>query len=138
MSKSRIYRIWAGIKTRCFNLNYLGYKDYGGRGIKMFEGWIHDFQSFYEYVSKLENFGKEGYSLDRIDNNGNYEPGNLRWATKKEQQRNTRRNILVEYNGEKIILADAAQKVNIDAETLRSRMKAGDTGETLFRPVKKK
>ena len=62
--------------------------------------------AFYDYVSKLEHFGEEGRTFDRVEVNGNYEPGNLRWATMKEQQRNRRNNVIVEYNGERMTLAE--------------------------------
>ena len=79
------------MKQRCNNPNHKGYKDYGGRGIKVFEDWEEDFQAFYDYVSKLEHFNEDGYTLDRIDNDKGYEPGNIRWATHSEQRMNQRR-----------------------------------------------
>jgi len=75
------FEIWKSIKSRIFNKNDKCYKYYGGRGITIFPPWIHDFQLFYDYVSALPDFKKEGYSLDRQNNNGNYEPMNLRWVT---------------------------------------------------------
>ena len=80
------------MKNRCFNPKSLKYKDYGGRGITVCEEWRNDFIKYYEYVSKLPHFNEKGYSIDRINDNGNYEPGNVRWATAKEQANNTRRN----------------------------------------------
>lgn len=133
MYNSKIYKTWVGIKTRCYNSNDPGYKDYGERGITMYPAWINDFQAFYDYVSKLEHFGEEGMTLDRIDNDGNYEPGNLRWATKSEQARNRRSNVIVEYNGEKMCLAEASEKSKVPVDTLRDRLKRGETGEYLFR-----
>lgn len=129
------YRIWNGIKYRCFNKNCLQYPYYGGRGITMFFAWIDDFQVFYDYVSKLPHFGEQGYSLDRIDNNGNYEPNNIRWATRTTQSRNRRSNVTVEYNGKKITLAEASEITGVKPFTLHSRIKRGLTGEDLFKPV---
>ena len=128
MSNSKIYRAWADIKTRCLNrnCNHNGYKNYGGRGISMFSGWIEDFQAFYDYVSKLEHFGEKGYTLDRINNDGNYEPENVRWADRKAQQRNTRRNVFVEYQGKKMTLAEASEKSGINYQTLCQRFDACD------------
>lgn len=80
------------MKDRCFNKNSKGYKNYGGRGITVYDGWIHDFQAFYNYISSLPHFGETGYSIDRIDNDGNYEPGNIRYADRKTQN-NNRRNV---------------------------------------------
>lgn len=87
------YSHWYNIKTRCFNKNHPRYKDWGGRGIIMCDEWKNDFKSFHNYVTSLEHFGEDGYnSIDRIDNNGNYEPGNIRWATVK-MQNNNKRNV---------------------------------------------
>lgn len=137
LSDEPIYNIWRNIKARCFNPSCNAYKHYGGRGITMFPAWIHDFKAFYDYVSKLEHFGEEGYTLDREDNDGNYEPGNVRWATEDEQHRNQRSNIWIDYDGERIILKDAARAKGIDYHTLYMRYRAGDRGERLFRPVRK-
>lgn len=103
----------------------------------MFSAWIDDFQAFYDYVSKLPHFGEKGYTLDRIDNSGNYEPNNVRWATAKTQARNRRNNRLVEYNGELMTIADAAEKSGLPYYILQHRRSLGDTGGRLFRPVEK-
>lgn len=137
MSHSKIYRTWKDIKTRCFSPNCKNYHNYGGRGITMFPEWINDFQKFYDYVSKLPHFGEEGYTLDRINNDGNYEPDNLRWADSKTQRRNRRNNIIVEYQGRKMTLSEAAELSGINYDTLIRRYRAGDRGERLFRPVRK-
>lgn len=85
MKNTPIYRNWCDIKRLCFNSQRKCYHNYGGRGIKIAPEWENDFSAFYKYISKLEHFGRPGYSLDRIDNDGNYEPGNVRWATPKKQ-----------------------------------------------------
>lgn len=136
--KTKIYRIWSAILQRCLNPNVLNYARYGGRGITMYPEWINNFQAFYDYVSKLEHYGEKGYSLDRIDNNGNYEPDNLRWADAKTQARNTRRNVFVEYKGVKMTLAEVAELSEIKIITLWKRYQRGDIGERLFRPVETK
>lgn len=86
----RLYALWKKIKQRCYSTTFKRYNDWGGRGIKMYEPWINNPKSFCDYVSKLPNCGERGRSLDRIDNDGNYEPHNLRWATAKEQSNNRR------------------------------------------------
>ena len=91
LSFSPSYRAWTNIKRRIYRVNEKSYKNYGGRGITIFPPWQVDFQLFYDYVSALPNFGIKGYSIDRIDNNGNYEPGNLRWATRHIQNTNIRK-----------------------------------------------
>lgn len=126
---------WKNIKTRCFNPNGKSYKYYGARGITMYEPWIHDFKAFYDYVSKLEHCGEKGYSLDRIENDKNYEPGNLRYATQSEQNRNQHSNIWVEYQGEKMCLKGAAERSGINYDVLLRRYARGDRGERLFRAV---
>lgn len=88
---TKIYKCWDNMKSRCLNPHATGYENWGGRGIKIYAPWIHSFDAFYNYVSALPHFGQPGRSLDRIDNDGNYEPGNLRWATRYEQTHNRKR-----------------------------------------------
>lgn len=91
LGKPDTYSHWYNIKTRCFNKNHPRYKDWGGRGITMCDEWRNDFKAFHEYVTNLPNYNVDGFdSIDRIDNNGNYEPGNIRWATILMQNRNRR------------------------------------------------
>lgn len=90
MYGTSIYITWGNIRERTGNPNCDGYCNYGGRGIMMFPPWIHDFQLFYDYVSALPNYGVKGLTLDRINNDGNYEHGNLRWTTQHFQSTNSR------------------------------------------------
>lgn len=136
LSNSKTFHIWAAMKSRCFNDNHPDFNAYGGRGITVCDKWCNDFQAFYDYVSKLDHFDEDGYTFDRIDNNGNYEPGNVRWATVKEQSRNRRSNVVVEYQGESLSLKAAAEKSGIKYMTLFQRYHRGWRGEKLFQPVK--
>ena len=92
MTKTRIYSVWKQMRQRCLNPNHKRFNDWGGRGITVCREWQDSFEAFYDHVSQLPNFGESGYSLDRINNNGNYEPGNVRWATRKEQRHNRRKD----------------------------------------------
>ena len=86
LSDTKEYNIWNGMIRRCYNIKYKYYKDYGGRGIKICKRWRRSFKNFYKDMGKRP----PGKSLDRRDNDGNYEPGNCRWATPTEQARNQR------------------------------------------------
>lgn len=97
---TRLYKIWDGMKNRCYIKSCCSYPLYGGRGIKICEEWKTDFAKFRDWA--LANGYEDGLSIDRIDPNGNYEPGNCRWATAKEQranQRDTERGKKVTING---------------------------------------
>lgn len=91
MSGTKIYKTWKNMRQRCYLETSNCYKDYGGRGISVHDEWNSDFQTFFDYVSKLPHYGEKGYSIDRIDVNGNYEPGNVKWSTAYEQIHNRRK-----------------------------------------------
>ncbi len=95
---TRRYKQWGHMKSRCLNSLDKAYHRYGGRGIKICTRWLDENRGFLNFV---EDMGEcpEGYELDRIDNNGNYEPENCRWASHMEQCRNRRPNILCQYLG---------------------------------------
>lgn len=87
---TRLYRIWANMKTRCYNKMDPHYSRWGGRGVKICNEWINDFKAFYDWA--IKNGYQDNLSIDRINNDGNYEPNNCRWATIK-QQNNNKRNV---------------------------------------------
>jgi len=102
---------WRGLKNRCLNMNAEKWENYGGRGIKICDRWKDDFKNF------LEDMGRrpEGCSsIDRIDNDGDYEPGNCRWATHKQQAGNTTRSVWIENGGERQIKADWLREVGVN------------------------
>lgn len=88
-TNTQTFSAWQCIKSRCYNPNLNNYFDYGGRGISMYPLWKDDYIAFRDYIGHPPADGKK-YSIDRIDNNGNYEPGNVRWATDVQQGRNKR------------------------------------------------
>lgn len=123
MSHSEIYAEYNNMKKRCYDEHSHNYKYYGGRGIKVCDRWLDDIHNFYDDVSELPNYKKEGYTLDRINNNGDYEPNNVRWSTNKEQSNNRRSNILYEYDGEMHTLQEIADITGISRSTLNNRLK---------------
>jgi hypothetical protein len=115
--RTRIYGIWTAMMARCNNPNHVHYSRYGGRGIKVCNEW-NSFEEFYSYVGDAQ----KGLSIDRIDNNLGYQPGNIRWASVKEQARNRRNSSLHTVNGETKTIAEWAEIKNMPARQLRLRM----------------
>jgi hypothetical protein len=119
LSKTKEYNIWEQIKRRCYKPKEKHFKYYGGRGIIMCDRWLNSFENF------LTDMGKRPtnkHSIDRIDNNGNYEPSNCRWALRIQQANNTRANVMIEYGGETDTMCNWARRVGIDREILRNRI----------------
>lgn len=120
--RTKIYTTWCRIKVRCFNQNHPDFPDYGGRGITVYPLWKDDFQQFYDYISALPHYGEKGYSIDRIDVNGNYEPGNVRWANNGIQANNKRNNHMLTCGGKTQTIAQWAEEIGISKSTLYSRI----------------
>jgi len=118
-TKTRLYKIWEGMRDRCRRASHKHYKSYGGRGITVCEAW-EDFKSFAEWA--VTHGYENTLTLDRIDNNGNYEPSNCRWATTKEQAANKRNNRHVYVDGKTMILSECAEKYAIPKSTIRWRI----------------
>ncbi len=134
-SNTRLHNIWKQMKGRCYNPNNTSYNNYGVRCIKVCDEWRNDFKNFYDWA--MSNGYADDLTIDRIDVNGNYEPKNCRWADKKTQERNKRSNRCIMYRGKKICVAEAVETTGIPKHVLFHRLNNGDTGEKLFRPVKK-
>lgn len=117
MYGTTFYKKWASMKTRCFNSNEKRYKDWGGRGITVCEKWL-DFDGFYD---DMYSTYKEGLSLDRIDNNGDYEPSNCRWVELSEQNNNTRASKWITINGKTQTLTSWIRELGLKPSTVRQR-----------------
>lgn len=115
------YRAWAAMKNRCSNEKIKNYPRYGGRGISVSPKW-DDFNDFLRDIGLRPS---PKHSLDRINNNGNYEPGNCRWATWKEQQRNRSSNRKIVYNNQIITLTELAEIAGIRKDSMAYRLNAG-------------
>lgn len=116
--RSGAYQSWDGMIQRCHNANHQNYQHYGGRGISVCHKWRRSFEAFYEDMGDRPF----GCTIERINTNGNYEPGNCRWATQKEQLRNTRRTHWLEYRGETKSLGEWAEQFGVPYGTLWSRV----------------
>ncbi len=115
------YRTWKHIKGRCFTKSDYKYPDYGGRGITMCDRWRYFFVKFLDDVGYAPD---DSYSLDRIDNNGNYEPGNVRWASASQQANNQRRTLFIEFDGLKYPCSQFAKIIGMTPMMFKGRIKA--------------
>lgn len=130
----RLYRIWSHMKSRCLRKSSPDYTEYGMRGIKVCDSWL-DYDNFALWARN--NGYSDNLTIDRKDNNGNYEPSNCRWATPKEQANNTRRNRVIEYEGIVMTLQQWSEKMNIKRETIAYRINNGwPIGQALTERVK--
>lgn len=118
-SNSRLYRIWSNMKTRCYSKSTTR-KDWQNKGIQMCEEWRTDFKSFYDWA--MANGYSDELTIDRIDNNGNYEPLNCRWTSYKEQSRNTSRNHYLTFKGQTKTICEWADELGINHRTLCARL----------------
>jgi hypothetical protein len=114
-SGSRMYRIWEGIIQRCENEKSEAYRLYGARGVRICEKWRHSFQAFCEDMGEPPT---SKHSIDRIMVDGNYEPGNCRWATQTEQMNNTRSNVYAEHNGIRKTVTEWSRIIGIGRDTV--------------------
>lgn len=134
MSKSPVWHVWKNMRRRCSYQKHPQWSDYGGRGISVCESWNKSFAAFWKDMGPRPS---SKHSIDRIDNSGNYEPGNCRWATSAQQLRNTRRNHIVMLGDKSVIMTDAAYMVGKNPKTVSERLRKGwSDKDALMTPVK--
>lgn len=121
-SKTRLFGRWQTMISRCHNPSVASYQNYGGRGISVCQSWRESFERFRSDVGDPEN---SSLTLERINNDGNYEPSNVRWATRKEQGANTRQNRMIEVDGVSRHLQGWSDHTGIARETIAYRLDAG-------------
>lgn len=140
-SRTRLYKVWKSMRSRCNTVNSPTYKNYGGRGIKVCKEW-DDFENFYEWAFKNGYNEKADYmqcTIDRIDNNGNYEPKNCKFSTSKEQVRNRRKTIKIFYKGRMMTIPEIAEITGFTRYVLYNRIVSlkWDVEKATTMPVKK-
>jgi hypothetical protein len=119
------WRAWIAAKSRCCDRSNVAYPEYGGRGITMCAEWANSFTAFLTYVTAAIGPRPPGTTLDRIDNDRGYEPGNIRWATRSVQMRNTSRNKWLTFNGETLCVTDWATRIGVKRCVLEARLRYG-------------
>ena len=112
------YGAWKDAKRRCYDPSSNAFHNYGGRGIQMAPEWKNDFGAFFAHIGLRPS---QHHTLERINNNGNYEPGNVRWATRKQQANNRRNNRIVNYEGKSYTFAQLASHLGVDWKTVKRR-----------------
>lgn len=129
---TRLYRIWTNMKNRCYNKHDIEkYKSYGGRGIRVCDEWKHNFMNFYNWA--MNNNYRDDLTIDRIDNDGNYEPSNCRWIDIKVQCNNRRSNTYLTYQGKTQTMMQWSKELGVKYRTMLSRrIKGWSTEEILF------
>lgn len=135
LSKTRLYRIWAGMKTRCSNKNRLAFADYGAKGISVCDEW-KTFEPFHEWA--LRSGYEDNLTIERKDINIGYCPENCEWIPRGDQNKNTHRNVLVTFKGETMIVSDWARRTGLPVGRLSHRLRCGWSVErALTTPLRK-
>ena len=130
-SKSATYYTWNSMKSRCYNPKNDSYYRYGGRGIQVCDRWLNSYENF------LEDMGHkpDECSLDRINNDGNYDPTNCRWATIYEQANNMSNNVRMEYSGEIKTISQWARTLNIPRDKIYRRHKSHESLDKILKVI---
>lgn len=128
-----LYSVWQGMKRRCDNPNFKQFSHYGGRGIYVCERWINSFENFVYDMGERP----EGYSIERVDNDGPYSPENCVWASRSEQQRNRRITTMVTIEGIEYVAVSLAQKAGLKTDTIVQRAALGLTFDEVMSPKRR-
>lgn len=131
---SRLYWVWHNMIERCTNPNATNYERYGGRGITVCPEWRSSFEAFMAWA--MANGYQPGLQVDRKDNDGPYTPSNCRWATRKQQARNTSQNVIITYDGRPVTMIEASELTGIPYGTIRRRRRDGWPESHLLDPQK--
>lgn len=132
--RTSLKNVWRQMIARCHRPTHRHYKDYGGRGISVCDDWRDSFELFAEHMGPRPS---PEHSIDRVNNDDGYHPGNVRWATRTEQARNKRNSLLLSVGGNLVHAMDAAKEAGVEYKTLHARMSRGWTHErALSEPVK--
>lgn len=136
MYNKRISRVYWNMKTRCYNPSSNKYHSYGARGIKVCDEWKNSFKKFKEWA--LSNGYADNLTIDRINNDGNYEPSNCRWVTNKQNTNNTRKNRIITYNGKTHTMSEWCEILGVKLQTLSARIYRGwSLEDVMTKPIKK-
>lgn len=135
-SGTRLYKIWLGMKARCNNKNIKCYYRYGGKGISVCNAWLNNFELFMDWA--LNSGYAENLTIDRIDNSGNYEPGNCRWVDNKAQCNNRKTTTKITLNGETKSRMEWCEEIGLNYGTVKSRQYRGRDLVEQFSKIKLK
>lgn len=130
LSYTKLYRVYYGMKNRCYNQKHSYYQDYGGRGITICDEWLNNNTNFFNWA--INNGYQEGLTIDRIDIEKGYSPDNCRWTTNIEQVRNRRNTVHIKYEGVTKTMAQWSEELNIPYHTLYTRYTKGWKSENIL------
>lgn len=135
MSRTRLYKIWTGMKMRCYTESHASYQNYGGRGIQVCDEWKNSFQSFADWA--FATGYNENLTIDRKDNDKDYYPENCRWVPLEFQERNKKNSFYAEYDGKKIPVAILCDELNLPVQVIYHRIIRGATfEEAVTKPIR--
>jgi len=129
------YNVWCSMKQRCYDRAHKSWHDYGSRGIRVSDRWLHSFENFYTDMGPRPG---PGYEIDRIDNDGDYEPENCRWVRRVSNARNKRSNRVLTHNGQSLCISEWAEILGLTESAIAHRLSRGwDMAKVLTTPLRK-